>query len=151
LAPTKRTSGIEWKELNVGINKVMQYYVSEFRTERLFNMALQALDKIEKEHVPNLYAMDPHKLMRSLEDVSILNVARIMVTAMKNHKSSNQRLNLMRIDYPQLDRPEDYKFSTIKQVNGKPVFGSLPMVFWGNMKEQYEAHNKDYSGVYKGK
>jgi succinate dehydrogenase/fumarate reductase flavoprotein subunit len=151
LAPTKRSNGIEWKELNVGINKVMQYYVSEYRTESLFDIALQALNKIEKESVPTLYAMDPHKLMRSLEDVSILNVAKLMITAMKHHKSSNPRLNLMRIDYPQIDPPEKWKFSTIKQVNGKPVFGTLPMVFWGNMKEQYEAHNKDYAGVYKGK
>jgi len=27
----------------------------------------------------------------------------------------------------------------------------LPMRYFGNMKEQYEAHNKDYTGVYKGK
>jgi succinate dehydrogenase/fumarate reductase flavoprotein subunit len=151
LAPTKRTSGIEWKELNAGINRVMQYYVSEFKTERLFNMALQALDKIEAESVPMLYAMDPHKLMRSLEDVSILNVAKITIQAMKARKASSLMLGLHRIDYPQIDPPEWQKWLTIKQENGKVMTGSLPMTFWGDMKKQYETHNKDYTGVYKEK
>jgi hypothetical protein len=71
----------------------MQYYVSEIKTERMFNMALQALDKIEAESVPMLYAMDPHKLMRSLEDVSILNVAKIVIQAMKARKASGMPLN----------------------------------------------------------
>ncbi len=151
LAPTKRTEGIEWKELNFGINRIMQYYCSEFKTERLFNMAAQALDKIEKESVPMLYAMDPHKLMRTMEDLSILSVAKIMVQAMKAHKASSRMMNLMRIDYPQVDPPEWDKWMTIKQETGKVVTGFLPLKFWGNMKEQYEAHNKDYTGVYKGK
>jgi hypothetical protein len=60
----------------------MRYYVSEFKTEKLFNMALQALDKIEAESVPMLYAMDPHKWMRRLEDVRKLNVAIIVIQAM---------------------------------------------------------------------
>ena len=42
-------SGIEWKEFHAGLARAMQYYASEFKTERLFNMGLWALDKIEKE------------------------------------------------------------------------------------------------------
>ncbi|MGD1120276.1 MAG: FAD-dependent oxidoreductase [Dehalococcoidales bacterium] len=151
LAPTRRTSGIEWKELNVGINRVMQYYVSEFKTERLLKMGLQALEKIEAESVPMLYAMDPHKLMRSLEDVSILNTSKIIIQAMMARKASSRPLNLHRIDYPKLDPPEWNKWITLKQKNDKIVFGEKPMVFWGDMKKQYEAHNKDYAGVYKKK
>jgi succinate dehydrogenase/fumarate reductase flavoprotein subunit len=151
LAPTKRTSGIEWKELNIGINRVMQYYVSEFKTERLFDMGLQALNRIGEESVPLLYAMDPHKLMRSLEDVSILSVAKIIIQAMKARKASSIPLNLRRIDYPQLDPPEWRKWLTIKQQNDKVVTGLLPMTFWGDMKKQYEAHNKEYTGVYRKK
>jgi succinate dehydrogenase/fumarate reductase flavoprotein subunit len=151
LAPTKRTSGLEWKELNFGINRVMQYYVSEFKTERLFNMALQALDKIEAESVPMLYAMDPHKLMRTMEDISILNHAKIIVQAMNAHKASSRMLNLMRIDYPVMDPPEWNKWMTVKQVNGKFTTGFLPLNFWGDMKKKYEANNKDYTGVWKKK
>ena len=73
-APTKRTSGTEWKEVHAGIARVMQYYVSEFKTENLFKIGLSALQKIEKEEFPRLYALDPHKLMRTLEDNSLLSL-----------------------------------------------------------------------------
>ncbi len=150
-APVRRTGGMEWKELHAGIARAMQYYVSEFKTESLLNMGLDALNKIEKESVPQLLALDPHKLMRSLEDTSLLTYAQIIVQAMLARKASSIPLNFQRIDYPTLDPPEWQKFLTIKLENGKVKTGSLPLAFWGDMKKEYEARNKDYTGVYKGK
>ena len=98
-----------------------------------------------------LFAPDPHKLMRSLEDVSLLKYAKIIIEAQLARKASSMMLGLQRIDYPAMDPPEWNKFITIKQENGKVKTGELPMTFWGNMKEQYEAYNKDYTGVYTGK
>jgi succinate dehydrogenase/fumarate reductase flavoprotein subunit len=126
----------------------MQYYVSEFKNESLFNMALGALRKIEEESVPLLFALDPHKLLRTLEDLSLLSYAQIIIQAMQARKASSMPLNFRRIDYPALDPPEWNKFLTIKQENGKVKTGELPLAFWGNMKDQYEAHNKGYAGVY---
>jgi succinate dehydrogenase/fumarate reductase flavoprotein subunit len=150
-APIKRSGGIEWKELHAGIARVMQYYVSEFKTENLLNIGLNALRKIEEESVPQLFAMDPHKLMRSLEDVSLLNFAQIIIHASLARKASSVPLNFRRIDYPTLDPPEWDKFLTIKLENGNVKTALLPQAFWGNMKQQYESHNKDYTGVYKEK
>jgi succinate dehydrogenase/fumarate reductase flavoprotein subunit len=150
-APVRRTSGIEWKELHAGIARVMQYYVSEYRTESLFEIGLDALRKIEAESVPLLYALDPHKLMRSLEDLSILEYAKIIIQASRARKASSMPLNFQRIDYPDVDPKEWNKFLTIKLDNDRVKIGELPPRFWGDMKQQYEAHNKDYAGVYKGK
>ncbi len=151
LAPIKRTSGIEWKELHAGIARVMQYYVSEYRTESLFKMGLDGLRKIEEESVPMLFALDPHKLMRGLEDISLLQYAQIIIHASMARKASSFPLGFQRIDYPAVDPPEWNKFLTLKLENGKVKTGSLPQTFWGDMKKQYEAHNKDYTGVYRGK
>ena len=129
----------------------MQYYCSEFKTERLLNMGLATLRKIEEESVPLLFALDPHKLMRSLEDLSLLTYAQIIIHASLARKASSVPLNFQRIDYPTLDPPEWRKYLTIKLENGKVKTGELPLAFWGNMKNQYEAHNKDYTGLYKGK
>jgi succinate dehydrogenase/fumarate reductase flavoprotein subunit len=150
-APIKRSGGIEWKELHAGIARVMQYYVSEFKTESLLKMGLDALNKIEAESVPLLYALDPHKLMRSLEDTTMLEYAKIIVQASLARKASSVPLNFQRIDYPSPDPPEWNQFLTIKLENGRVKTGKLPQKFWGDMKEQYEAHNRDYSGVYEGK
>jgi succinate dehydrogenase/fumarate reductase flavoprotein subunit len=150
-APVKRSSGIDWKELHAGVSRVMQYYVSEYRTKNLLTMGLNSLQKIEKESVPQLFAMDPHKLMRCQEDVSILTYAQIITQASLARNASSVPLNFQRIDYPALDPPEWNKFVTLKMVDDKVKIGDLPLAFWGNMKEHYEAHNKDYTGVYKEK
>ena len=34
-------------------------------------------------------------------------------------------------------------------VGGEVKFERIPLRYWGNMKEQYEAHNPDYAGVYR--
>jgi succinate dehydrogenase/fumarate reductase flavoprotein subunit len=149
-APIKRKDGIDWKELHAGIARTMQYFCSEFKTEKLLNMGLDALEDIEKNWVPKLYALDPHKLMRSLEDLSILTYSQIIIHGSLARKASSRHLNFNRIDYPQLDPPEWNKFVTVKLENGKVKVGELPLAYWGNLKENYEARNKDYTGVHSG-
>jgi succinate dehydrogenase/fumarate reductase flavoprotein subunit len=150
-APIKRTDGIDWKELHAGISRAMQYFCSEFKTESLLKKGLDSLREIEEKHVPRLYAIDPHKLMRGIEDLSLLAHAQIIMNASLARKASSQLLNFTRIDYPQVDPPEWNKFVTVKMVDGKVQAGELPINYWGNMKQNYEARNKDYQGVYKGK
>ncbi len=149
LAPTKRDGGIEWKELHNGLSRVMQYYVGEFKSERTLNLALEEIERIEKYAVPQLYALDPHKLMRSLEDLSLIEHAKIMIQAMKERKLSNPKLSLSRVDSPENNEEEMKYYLALHQEEGKPVFERIPLRYWGNMKEQYEAHNPDYTGVYK--
>jgi succinate dehydrogenase/fumarate reductase flavoprotein subunit len=149
-APIKRKDGIDWKELHAGIARTMQYFCSEFKTEKLLNMGLDALKDIEQNWVPKLYALDPHKLLRSLEDLSILTYSQIIIHGSLARKASSRYLNFSRIDYPQMDPPEWNKFVTVKLENGKVKVGELPLAYWGNLKENYEAHNKDYTGVHSG-
>jgi len=150
-APIKRTSGIEWKELNAAIARTMQYFCSEYKTELLLNMALDSLKDIEEVFVPRLYALDPHKLMRSIEDLSMLAHAQMVLHASLVRKASSEALNFFRIDYPEVDPPEWNKYVTIKLENDRVKSGELPVKYWGDMKANYEAHNRDYAGVYKEK
>jgi hypothetical protein len=60
-------------------------------------------------------------------------------------------LNFFRIDFPEIDPPRWNKFVTVKLENNRVKAGSLPTTYYGDLKANYEAHNKDYSGVYKGK
>ena len=130
---------------------MMQYFCSEYKTEKLLNMGLDALKDIEKNWVPKLYALDPHKLMRSLEDLSILTFSQLIIHGSLARKASSRHLNFQRIDYPQMDPPEWKKLITLKLENGKVKVGELPLAYWGNLKENYEAHNKDYVGSYQEK
>jgi succinate dehydrogenase/fumarate reductase flavoprotein subunit len=148
-SPIKRTNGMDWRELHAGIARTMQWYCSEFKTDKLLNIGLDNLKRIEAESVPLLFALDPHKLMRSVEDLSLLTNAQIIVLSTLARKASSALINFKRIDYPTVDPPEWNKYITLKLENDKVKLGELPQSFWGNMKQQYEAHNKDYSGVYK--
>jgi succinate dehydrogenase/fumarate reductase flavoprotein subunit len=150
-APIKRTSGVEWKELNAGIARVMQYFCSEYKTERLLKMGLDALNELEEVYVPKLYALDPHKLMRSIEDLSMLQHAKTTIIASLARKASSVGLNFNRIDYPEVDPDEWDKYISISLRNNKVQERSVPMDFWGNLKENYEARNRDYTGVYNWK
>jgi succinate dehydrogenase/fumarate reductase flavoprotein subunit len=149
-APIKRKDGMDWKELHFGINRTMQYFCSEYKTETLFDSGLQFLKEIEEEYVPKLCALDPHKLMRSLEDLSILNNAQVILHASKARKASSKLLGFERIDYPEVDPPEWAKFLVIKMEDGKVKTELKPLDFYGDIKQNYEAHNKDYTGVYQG-
>ena len=149
-APVKITEGIDWKELHAGICRAMQFFCSEYKTELIFNMGLDTLNEIEEKWVPKLYALDPHKLVRSLEDLSILTNAQIVLQASLARKASSQPLDFHRIDYPELDPPEWAKFLTIKLENDKVKVGEKSFDYAGNLKDEYEAHNKDYTGVYTG-
>jgi hypothetical protein len=60
----------------------MQYFCSEYKTEVLLKMGLDALEEIEEVFVPRVYALDPHKLMRSIEDLSLLE---------QSHRQSSER------------------------------------------------------------
>ena len=144
--PVKKSQGIEWKELHAAISRNMQYFCSEYKNERLLTMGLDALEDIEKNWVPQLYALDPHKLLRSLEDLSILTFSQIILHASLARRASSSHLNFQRIDYPQMDPPEWNKWITLKMESGKLKIGELPIDYWGNLKENYEAHNKDYKG-----
>jgi len=150
-APIKRTDGIDWKELHAGIARAMQYFCSEYKTESLLNMGLQTLQDIEENHIPRLYALDPHKLMRSIEDLSLLTHGQIVLNASLARCASSNLLGFHRIDYPVIDPPEWGKFVTVKLENDKVKEGSVPLNYWGDLKENYEARNKDYQGVYQGK
>ena len=149
LAPTKREAGIEWKELHNGLCRVMQYFVSEFKNEKMLNLALEEIQRIEENAVPQLYALDPHKLMRSIEDLSMIEYAKIIIHAMLERKASIPEQRFERLDYPDESPEEKDKYLTLTLKDGEIEYDRIPIRFWGNMKEQYEAHNPDYAGVYK--
>ena len=81
----------------------------------------------------------------------MLTHAQMVLIASLARKASSAPLNFFRIDYPEVDPPEWNKYVTIKQENGNVKTGELPLNYWGDMKSNYEAHNQDYSGMYKGK
>ena len=129
-ASTRRAEGIEWKELNTGICKVMRVYCGEYITEEMLNVGLRWLNELKAKEAQMLVARNPHELWRNLEALDLLSLAEIIMLAMRERKSSSQTLNFYRLDYPQIDPPEWNKFITIKQEDGKLTVGEMPLRWW---------------------
>ncbi|MDR2615611.1 MAG: FAD-binding protein [Oscillospiraceae bacterium] len=80
-APVKRMNDAEaqisWKELWMGMNRVMQQDCGEFRSPALCRHGLMWLDSIKKHEMKLTYARNPHELSRVLEAESRVTVAEI--------------------------------------------------------------------------
>ncbi len=139
-APIKRKCGIEWKELNAGLVRVMQNYCGEYKNEELLNIGLTWLKDIEKNVAPNLYAANPHILMRALGVLDILACNRMIIHTSLARKASSTYLGFNRLDHPKIDPPAHHKWVTLQQENGSVKTGELPIDFCGDMESNYEAH-----------
>ena len=70
-APVERMNdpkaNVSWKELWMGLNRVMQQDLGEFRSPELCEHGLKWLDSIKKHEMQMTYARNPHELARVLE------------------------------------------------------------------------------------
>lgn len=139
--PLGNKHGIEWKEFNNYVCRIMRIYCAEYKSENLLKMGLHWLEDAETNIVPQLYATDPHKLMRTLEVINILACNKMIIQSSLARKSSNSFLDFHRIDYPDDNPPEWRKWVTIKLEDGCVKTGEKPIDYWGDLDEQYAIHN----------
>jgi len=139
-APLQGHDGMDWKELNAGVCKVMQDYCGAEKSEGVLKLGLQWMDELEIGEAASTYARNPHELLRLLEVFNIMTVNRMILEACRARQASCTNLEFKRLDFPAIDPPEWRKWVTLKLVEGKVRSGSLPLDFYGNMNNSYEAH-----------
>lgn len=144
-SPVNRNNGIGWKELNMHISRVMQHYCGEIKSDELLAAGLEQLRSIQENEALNLYARNPHELIRSLEVLNVLTNAEIIVHACLARKASSKHLHFIRSDYPEMDLSEWHKFVTVKLEENGIVIGERPIDYYGSLKENYKSHNPEYS------
>jgi hypothetical protein len=140
-APLERSSGIDWKELECGIGKVMQDYCGDVKTEELMQIGLQSLDEISRGEASTLFARNPHELMRSLEALDILTCAQIIVHSCLARQASSAWFGFERLDYPERDPPEWRKWVTVRQGDGRVCVRRVPLDYYAPLRENYERHS----------
>ena len=91
-APLKRAgeqdARISWKELWMGMNRVMQQDCGDFKSLALCEHGLKWLDSIKKNEMQKTYARNPHELSRVLECESRVTVAEVyLYLCMANFKA----------------------------------------------------------------
>ncbi len=143
-SPLNREDGMNWRELNFAISKAMQIYCGDNKNEAFLKEGLDLLKDYEENVLPQISCENPHELMRALEVFDILEVSKLIINACLLRKSSSKPLCFERTDYPEMDPEADRRFITIRQENGKVIEGSLPLDYYGNLKENYEKYNAEY-------
>ncbi len=129
--------GIDWKELNAGVARVMQNYCAELKNAELLSLGENWLDDIEANEVPRVSADNPHKLMRTLDVIDILTCAQMIVKASQARKASSSTLHFSRLDYPAMDPPEWQKFVVIRKGEKEVETSYRPQGFWGDLESNY--------------
>ena len=146
-APVLRESGIGWKELQAGVCRIMQDYCGEYKTEDLLTLGLKWMDSIRQGEATELFARNPHELVRGLECLVRLTVGEITLHSSLARRASSKPLDYKRLDYPDLDPPEWKKFITVRQDGDSVKVGELPLRFWlqppyaATYQENYHAHS----------
>ncbi len=139
--PLKRKDGVHWKELLAGVNKNMQAYCGNVKTEGLLGMGLEAAEDLEHVVDTELFATNPHDLGNALSVVDILTTADIILNACLARKASSQFLHFTRAEYPKKDPPEWNKFVTVRREDGEVKEAELPLNLGVPFEENYRAHS----------
>jgi len=129
-APVRRKDGMGWKELKIGLTRIMQDYCGETKTLETLKLGLKWLDSMRESEMQTAYARNPHELGRVLEALAQLTVSEMVIHACLSRKASSRPLGFQIAEYPQMDPPEWGKFVTIRQENGGVKSGSLPFNYW---------------------
>ena len=140
-APVQRENGIQWKELNAGVCKVMQDYCGEVKSEKLLKLGLKWFEEIEVGEAASTIARNPRELVRLLEVSNIITNGQMILEGCRSRKASNTALGFIRSDCPEVNPPEWQKWVTIKQDEGTIKVSELPLDYHGDLEKNYVAHS----------
>ena len=108
--------------------------------EELLKVGLTTVKEFRESEAQQLFAREPHELMRCLEALDILTIQEMVMRASLARKAGSKVLNFERMDYSEIDPPEWDKFLTIRQENGEVKVGDRPKGYWGDFDKGYRSH-----------
>lgn len=139
--PIENEDGIDWRELNMALSKLMQNYCGGVKNDALLQQGLDLLQQYRKDAVPNLSAKNPHELMRTHEVLDIMDVCEMILHACMYRKNNCKSLNFERSDAQDIQENE---YITISKKDDAFIKGSIPLDYFGELKSSYEKNNQDY-------
>lgn len=120
----ERKEGHRWQDAQITLNRLMNYYGANNKTEKMINKGLESLDDLMKN--VELKAGNPHELIRCIEMRSLFLNSETILLANRERKESRTMLGMTihtRLDYPKQD-DENFKcsLSQRRSPDGSVVF-----------------------------
>lgn len=138
--------GYGWKEVQIGLCRIMQDYCGKYKNKEILETGLWFLNTVRENEMRHLVIENPHDLMRSIEADFRLASGEIIMEASLNRDSTCPVIEFYRTDCEEKGIGQEY-FTVVSEREGKPVFERLPLDFWlrGGNEPTYEANYKKYS------
>lgn len=125
---TDRKDGNRWQDAQITLNRIMQYYATNLKSETMLTRALEHLDYLQNN--AELKAANPHELMRCLEMNNLFINAELILRGNLERKETRYIKSApihTRIDYPKQD-DENWNCSLSQRLeeDGTLVFAKRP-------------------------
>jgi succinate dehydrogenase / fumarate reductase flavoprotein subunit len=127
LAPMQRKSGLTPDEVILKIQQVIvPYPVLVLKSEESLKKALQSMERIIKEDLPQIYAVDAHDTVKANEARNMALTSEIYIKASLMRTES--RSFHYREEYPERNDAEWLKWICVKKEAGKMAFNLKPVL-----------------------
>ena len=118
--------GLHWREVELTIQNIMDYYASDARAEEMLKRGIERLNDV-RENV-SFRAENAHELGRCLEVRSVIDNAEMVMRASLERKESRKvPFGFYRADFPEQDDKNWFAFLALKLENGEFGFSKIPI------------------------
>jgi len=116
--------GFYWKEVELYVQNLMDFYCGDMRGEGLLK---RGLAQLEYARNAPLRAKNAHELSRALEVMSIIDNAELVLRSSLERKESRPALDYRRGDYPEQDDKNWLCFLAIRKKDEEFAFNKFPV------------------------
>jgi succinate dehydrogenase/fumarate reductase flavoprotein subunit len=121
----ERYIGFHWKEVEIGVQNLMDFYCGAMRSEAMLKRGIERLE--DAKQAP-LKAENPHELGRCLDVKSIIDNAEIILrSSLERTESRVLPFGFKRSDYPEADDKNWSCFLGIRKIDGEFDFSKYPL------------------------
>jgi succinate dehydrogenase/fumarate reductase flavoprotein subunit len=121
-----RRVGFHWREVETGVQNLMDFYCGDVRGEGLLR---RGLERLEDAKAAPLKAENPHELARCLDVKSIIDNAELVLrSSLERTESRPTPFGFRRSDYPDQNDTEWLAFLAVRKgSDGEFRFTKLPV------------------------
>jgi succinate dehydrogenase/fumarate reductase flavoprotein subunit len=120
------SSGLHWREVEIAVQNVLDYYAGNVRTEKVLKRGIERLNFIRQNAA--FGAANPHELLRCLEVRSIIdNAEMILKSSLERKESRRAPFGFIRADFPEQDDENWLAFLAIKRKGSSVEFSRIPI------------------------
>ncbi|MBI5446852.1 MAG: hypothetical protein HY900_37260, partial [Deltaproteobacteria bacterium] len=119
-----RQRGFHWKEVELYVQNLMDFYCGDVRGEGLLR---RGLERLEYARGAALRAESPHELARALEVRSIVENAELVLRASLERRESRPCFDFQRGDYPEQNDADWLVFLAARKGEEGFTFRKIPV------------------------